>query len=193
MAEPKYDAVEARILEHLTGERRQADRAIDAFIEGYGTYFKHFISGKLGPGGPGDPSADELMQDFYVQVWKGFRTAFRGDSSVKTWAATIAAHMVRDFIRRRVKERERIAQRGSYIDELRDHALATPGPGVITELARALPADEAELLALKARENMTDEEIAQHLGITVHQVKYALKKLRARSARVLDSLELLTR
>lgn len=173
---------------------RQAKQAINVFIEGYHEHFRRVFADKVGQHGPGDQSTDDLMQDFYMRVWKGLEAPFRGDSSAKTWATRIAENMSVDFIRKLRRRRERIARGGSYIDELPDVKHKTPGAGVITQLKRAMPKkSDAELLELLVRLGMTVEEIADHLGIPVNRVKYMLKTMRPRAARVLNRFELITR
>src|SRR5262245_39371774 len=116
--------------------------------------------------------ADEVTQETFVRAWRAL-PRFRGEARVSTWLVRIAIHAARE--RRRtpglvvpLDGAERVADPTSGADALverrRDRAR-------LRSAVCALPPRQREVVALKVFSDMTYEEVAKALDLTVGAVK----------------------
>jgi RNA polymerase sigma-70 factor (ECF subfamily) len=137
-----------------------------------------------------DEAAD-LTQDAFVRAYRAFEN-FRGDAQPYTWLYRIAVNLVRDHAAK--KKRKQAAEmsldagldesRGSW--DLPDHA---HGPdrivaseelrGQLEAAVQALPDGYRECVVLREFENLSYQQIADALGITVEAVRSRLARARA--------------
>lgn len=141
--------------------------------------------------------ADEIFQEVFYKICKN-KDQFRESVSFKSWLATIAKNTSIDFLRRQKKELgvlplddQRLEAEGRPLsDRLSNEDDLSPLETVIhrfedTELNTLLdelPVEQKETFVLKVVMDMTFEEIAVSMKISVNTAKsrhrYALKALR---------------
>jgi len=141
--------------------------------------------------------ADEVFQEVFFKICKN-KDQFRESVSFKSWLVTIARNTCIDFIRRQKKELGilpldeiapdakdlPLAERLTNADELSplDTVIHHVEDQHLRELLDELPIEQKETFALKVLSDMTFEEIAASMKVSVNTAKsrhrYALKALR---------------
>lgn len=142
---------------------------LERLMAAYGTDIKRFCALELG-----DPAlAEDVSQEVFLKAWKSM-DRFRGESSEKTWLMRIAINTCRDwqrtgwfrFLDRRVTPE--------------DLPLAAPDTGFeegsVSDAVSSLPRDERDAVLLHYYENLTLEETASALGISLATVKRRLTR-----------------
>lgn len=135
----------------------------------------------------GDPAeAEEAAQEVFVRAYRSLET-FRGGSSFKTWATRIAVNHCKDLLRLR--------RRRSFVPidlfsegeaphprELVVDPPSAPPDGLdrARRILDALPGADREILILAEIEELSYEEIAATLKISLDGVKGRLKRARRR-------------
>jgi RNA polymerase sigma-70 factor (ECF subfamily) len=108
---------------------------------------------------------EEATQDVFVKAWRNLHR-FRGDAQLFTWLYRIAVNEA--LIRRRGKRHD--------VEELDDRLAGAPDPEpglgdlLLRELA-ALPFDHRAAVVLRDVEGLSNEEVAEALGISVAAAK----------------------
>jgi RNA polymerase sigma-70 factor, ECF subfamily len=135
--------------------------------------------------------AEEIVQDTMLAVWRG-ASAFRGESSARSWVIAIARRQTRDRLRGR---------RLRLVDDayLAGQPSSGPGPEAMAldraELAevmsaiRGLAPAHREVLGLAFGSGLSLPEVADVLEIPVGTVKSRLTAARAALNRILDEKE----
>jgi RNA polymerase sigma-70 factor, ECF subfamily len=131
----------------------------------------------------GNDVVEDLAQEVVLKAWR-FLSAFRAESSFRTWLTRVAVNEVRQFQRREL--------RVSGFQELSDpDALASGDESPYEHFARmqrteavracvdSLPAIYREVVLLRELDELSIQEIAEHLRCSVPAVKSRL--FRARS------------
>jgi RNA polymerase sigma-70 factor (ECF subfamily) len=130
-------------------------------------------------------TAEDITQEALLRAWK-HKEELRHERALRTWLFRIAANVWRDRLRR---SQHAAAQAEPLDRELADRVLAPDDAAAVRDDVRravaamdSLPPRQREVLYLHACEQLTHEEIAQVLGITLENVKASLslarKKLR---------------
>lgn len=161
---------------------RNADR------EAFGTLFRHFaprLKGYLLRMGAEPESAEELVQEAMIMVWRRAETFDPSQSAVSTWVFTIARNKRIDALRR---------ERRPEIDP-QDPALepAAEGPAdeqvlkgqqarILKDALQLLPREQAELVQMAYFEDKAHGAIAEEtqlpLGTVKSRLRLALNHLR---------------
>jgi RNA polymerase sigma-70 factor (ECF subfamily) len=134
-----------------------------------------------------EEDARDVVQDAYLRAWRGVGR-FRGDAQFSTWMYRITANAAATLTQRRRRRRTQ------PIDELRDPADERPevqpalrleaaeSGSELAEAVAGLPAKLRTVVVLKDVYDLSHEEIAAELGISVSAAKVRLhrgrKKLR---------------
>jgi RNA polymerase sigma-70 factor (ECF subfamily) len=126
----------------------------------------------------GNGSAEDLTQEVVLKAWR-FLSAFRAESSFRTWLTRVAINEVRQFQRREL--------RASSLQELpnpdvlasRDespyeHVARMQRTEAVRALVKSLPAMYREVVMLRELEDLSILEIAERLRCTVPTVKTRL-------------------
>jgi RNA polymerase sigma-70 factor, ECF subfamily len=136
-------------------------------------------------------ACEDILQETFLAAWRG-ANSFRGESSARTWLFTIARHAAMRHYRRRTGEPER--DDVATLDDLGAAAgwgsAVTPETAAIKSeeraaIARALEAldpDDRRVLVLRDLEQMSGEEAASVLGVTLPALKSRLHRARLRFA-----------
>jgi len=142
----------------------------------------------------GDPDqAEEAAQEVFIKAYQ-FLGGFQGTSSFLTWATRIAINRCKDILRARKRRRFLsldlfTSGEVSHPPELVVAAPLAPPPGLerARKVLEALPEADREILVLCEVEEMSYEEIAATLGISLDGVKGRLKRARQRVRELLDN------
>lgn len=139
-----------------------------------------------------DEAAD-LTQETFVRAYRAF-DRFRGDSQPYTWLYRIAVNIARDHLakRKRVRKREiEISALEGDADENttweppdtkanpEDELLKQEMQQQVKLALEQAPADYREILLLREFEELSYEQIAHALGITLEAVRSRLARARA--------------
>jgi RNA polymerase sigma-70 factor (ECF subfamily) len=172
---PDSDASEIRDLADVDLVRRIAAGEEAALTILYGRYAAQVL-GFLSTTASDGADAEEVLQDTFVAVWKGARH-FRGESRVRTWLLGIARHRMRDRRRRRRLEAEPL----NALDDLRDPragpedaALARLSAAELAKLVGKLSPRQKSILSLSFVQELSYQEMADVLGISIGTVKSRL-------------------
>lgn len=134
----------------------------------------------------GDPAlADDVTSETFVRAWTASGPI--RDETVKAYLLTIARHLIQDAMRR--------ARRFAVLDD----RMATPAASaerqaeanqalrVVLEAMKDLPAIDRAALLMRAQQDMSYEEIAQSLGISLSSVKVKIHRARLRLMQARDA------
>lgn len=143
-------------------ERGDHDRAATAALRGYGPELYSFLAALR----PRD--ADDVFAEVSAKLWRGL-PKFAWQSSLRTWAYTIArnaAHDVRARGRREVALDD-ASEVGRVVDEVRtatQRYLRTDFKDKFAALRASLPVEDQELLILRVDRELDWKELAQTLS-----------------------------
>lgn len=138
-----------------------------------------------------EADAEDAMQEAFVAAFR-HAASFRGDAAVRTWLLTIARNAAWRM-RRRVADdvidevdEWRIAQAAGWGQTDPEQAAIAAGERERLRAAlESLPAPDREILVLRELEELTGEETARVLGLSVAAMKSRLHRARLRLAAVL--------
>lgn len=121
-----------------------------------------------------EDDAQDAMQAAFVRAFRGL-AGFRGESSLKTWLYRIAVNEAVSLLRKRRGAPEALSDTLSRPDDT---------PGVADKLTvdaalRRVSADHRAILILRFWEEMSYEEIATVLGISLPAVKMRIQRARS--------------
>jgi len=139
---------------------------------------------------PDEGAAEDALQETFLAAWRG-ASGFRGEASVRTWLFTIARHAVAKQERRHVGEPA--LEDATELDELgvqagwgsEDPETATVRREQHDAVARALDMlapEDRRVLVLRDLEQLSGDETAAVLGLTLPAMKSRLHRARLRFA-----------
>jgi RNA polymerase sigma-70 factor (ECF subfamily) len=142
-----------------------------------------------------EEDARDVVQETYLRAWKGL-DRFRGDSQFSTWLYRITANTAYTHLQRRKRHRTE-ALEGLTADPVETRIEAQPEAAaeqdaMLDRLAHAvdrLPPKLRVLVVLKDVYELSHEEIADELGISVTAAKVRLHRGRKRLRELLDDEE----
>ncbi len=129
--------------------------------------------------------AEDAVQETFLKAYKSL-SAFRGESSAKTWLTRIAMNTCRDmrrsgwfrFMDRRVTSED--------VPPFSVHPFDNNPSDALAQAIVRLPAKQKEVILLYYYHDMTMKEIADTLGIHVSSVSGRLKHAHARLRTLLE-------
>lgn len=136
-----------------------------------------------------DAFAEDALQETFLAAWRG-AASFREEASVRSWLFSIARNAVYRQHRRHVDEPEAMeslsdlgAAAGWGSDEDPERiALRHESRQLLMDALAQLSAGDREILAMRDGEELTGEETAALLGLTVTAMKTRLHRARLRLA-----------
>ena len=120
--------------------------------------------------------AEDAFQETFLKVWKN-ADRFRGESSVRTWFASIAVNTCRDLLR---SGWFRLRRKSKHIEELAQlpAASAMPEESPVRTAVLSLPGMYREIILLYYDQNMKLKEIASLLHLSQNTVSTRLRRAR---------------
>jgi len=169
----------------------------DEFLNIYNEYYQkiiQYLSKIVGP-----DEAEDITQDVFNKVGRSIKE-FRGDSKLSTWVYRIATNTAIDRLRSAAYKH---SSKHGPIEEaagLKDQSVWTAQKPTTTdqtvvrkemsacvrEFIDNLPADYKTVIALSELEDLTNQEIADILEISLDNVKIRLHRARARLREALN-------
>ncbi|MBR6569876.1 MAG: sigma-70 family RNA polymerase sigma factor [Clostridia bacterium] len=120
--------------------------------------------------------AEDAFQETFLKAWKAM-DAFRGESSPKTWLASIAVNTCRDMLRtgwlRMLRKSQPIE---TLLDLPSDENVRETSP--VRAAVLGLPGMYREVILLYYDQNMTLKDIAALLHLSVNTVSTRLRRAR---------------
>jgi RNA polymerase sigma-70 factor (ECF subfamily) len=141
-------------------------------------------------------SVEDAVQQAYLNAYK-YLSYFKGESSFTTWISSIAIHVAVD-VRRKLAVENRVMSLEILVSvndgensnkcEPADHSTLSPVDAlllsdkrkVILQAVAKLPGWQRELVVMYHLQDMSYEEIAQHLDLQLGTVKSRLARARAK-------------
>ncbi len=127
-------------------------------------------------------SAEEVVEDVYMQVWRDAKKYDQERARVITWLQTICRSRALDFLRRRDKadthpdpdllRKEEDVEEDNPIDLL----LVTERDSVIHSAIKELPSVQRQLLGLAFFKGMSHQQISDYLEMPLGTVKTHIRK-----------------
>ena len=127
--------------------------------------------------------AEDAFQETFVRAWRHL-SAFRGESSAKTWLSHIAVNVCRDMLRTPWLRMRRSVRSVEEMEHL-PAPDATPRHELMDAI-RALPDKYREVIVLVYVQDMKLREAAAQLRLPVPTVSTRLRRGRARLAELLS-------
>jgi RNA polymerase sigma-70 factor, ECF subfamily len=164
---------------HMTDliQKVARNRDSEAFHELFVTFAPR-IKAMLMRQGADPETAEEIVQETMLSVWRKAHLFAESKGSFSTWVFTIARNLRIDKLRRNTiwqdlgaEVEERPSEEDSPYDELqrrqqRDH---------VTEALETLTPDQYEVVRLAYIEGLTHTEIAERLGVPLGTVKSRMR------------------
>lgn len=125
---------------------------------------------------PNWADAEEIMQEINIVLWRKFEQ-FEPNTSFFAWACQVARFKVRDY--RRKKSRERVIFSDSLVDILASECVAVAEQvnecqAALTGCLGKLNPDQTNLIFLRYNEGASVSQIAASLGRSVEAIYKAL-------------------
>ena len=122
--------------------------------------------------------ADEIMQEVNVVLWQKFEQ-FQPDTNFFAWACQIARFKVKDY--RRKKSRERVIFSDALVNMLAEECVAVAEKVNDSQAAldcclKKLNPDQRKLILLRYNEDASINQIAMSLGRTIAAIYKALER-----------------
>ncbi len=142
-----------------------------------------------------EDEAADITQDVFLAAWRGLAN-FRGDSLLATWLYRITYHRCLRSIESRRQQVSGIAQFAAAQRERFVSAWSTMQSALaeqqwrqsVQDLVSSLPEKYSVVLALRHQQDLSYEEIANHLAIPISRVKTHLYRARVMFAERIEQL-----
>ena len=133
--------------------------------------------------------AEEITQDVFVKVHDGLGE-FRAEAALRTWIYRIAINCCLDHVKARKRKKRSLFALFKPVDRQVEQVVGSPfdHPGVQMEDSEAverifrhinaLPAQQKSALLLKTMEGLSQNEVAEVLGISAKAVESLLSRAR---------------
>jgi RNA polymerase sigma-70 factor (ECF subfamily) len=136
-----------------------------------------------------DAEAEDVMQEAYLRAFREL-ASFRGEALFSTWLTRIACH---EALARAQKRRRLVPIQGG---ESPEPAVESPGPerdlenrelqALLREAVEVLPDPLRAVFCLREIENLSTEQTAELLGLTVENVRVRLHRAKRTLRQSLD-------
>jgi len=180
----------------LARSARGDERAFAALVDRHGGAVRRYVSGLV----VGDAAADDVVQQTFLSAYRA-ADGFRGDSQLRTWLFRIARNAA--WHHRKREARFEVADE-SDLESLLDLGVragwGAPDPERLVERAdrralvwaslEALHPRDREVILLRDIEELSGDEVAGLLGLSLAAMKSRLHRARLKLAAALRSIEL---
>jgi len=145
---------------------------IEQLIDRYGDDILRLCTAYLGD----RQLAEDAFQETFVKAWKNL-SAFRGDSSEKTWLCRIAVNTCRDMLRSGWLRMWKRSQPVEMLMSLTTGETPQP-PSPVLEAVGRLSGKYREVVVLYYDQNLNVREISELLHLPVNTVTTRLRRAR---------------
>lgn len=164
--------------------RNQDKAAFSALFAHFSPFLKAFL---IKSGGVTPESAEELVQETMIKVWRKAPTFSASQASASTWIYTIARNTRIDWLR---KQNRQNPDELSAEDLYDDREEPTPYSSLVTirnkrniaEQLKTLPKEQAEVLNMMYFQGKSGQQVADALelplGTVKSRIRLALNKLK---------------
>ena len=163
---------------------RAGEGDVEAFAELVRSYERR-VRAVLGRLLDDERDVDEAAQDVFVQAWRNL-DRFRGESSVFTWLYRIAVNEALMRTRRRRVATVELEEAAAAADP---QPAAEPLQAFLLERLRALPLDFRAPLVLRDVEGLSNQEVADVLGLSLAATKSRIHRARMHIRAELEAWE----
>jgi RNA polymerase sigma-70 factor (ECF subfamily) len=152
----------------ITALRRQEPDAVEQIERNFGRVLHGYLNAVLGD----RATAEDVMQQTMIDVWRRGPTYDPARGSLSTWLLTIARSRAIDQLRRRIPEPYDPEDITRAIDfQSVDAADELLEQWRVAALMARLPHEESSLLKMRFHQGLSQREIAQETGIPLGTVK----------------------
>ena len=135
--------------------------------------------------------AEAAVQDTMLRVWAQ-RERWHEIDNIQAYTMTVCRHIALDIVRRRhatLSLDEEGMQAPSHEASVHQRLEAEDTRGIIEIAYQALPVVQQRILALREKQEMSYDEIADALNLNMSQVKVYLMRARQRLRKAIESRE----
>ncbi|OGL14946.1 MAG: hypothetical protein A3F92_00970 [Candidatus Rokubacteria bacterium RIFCSPLOWO2_12_FULL_71_22] len=162
--------------------------AVEALVDQYGAWIHRVASRLLADA----RDAEEVTQDVLMTIAQKIGT-FKGEAALSSWIYRVTANAAYERLRSRRSRHEAALEPllpvfddgGRHVARVQDWSRELDDPAVAGELRSALergigelPEEYRAVLVLRDVEGLTNEDVAESLGLTVAAVKSRLHRAR---------------
>ncbi len=177
-----HEAPGERTARIAAGLHRRDEATLAELHRDHGRTVMNFVRHALGDAG----AAEDVHQEIFLEVWRRGPTFDPRRASPGTWIMLIARSRVIDHLRKRVPEPRDPSDPVAAAVFDREDLSASPEVFVerwrMATLLDRLPEREAQVLRMRFRDELSQQEIAERVGIPLGTVKTrmmsALRRLR---------------
>ncbi|PDY44434.1 RNA polymerase subunit sigma-24 [Bacillus pseudomycoides] len=136
--------------------------------------------------------SDDITQEVFIKVFKKW-DSFRNESSVKTWLLKITRNTALNYLKSSYFKRISLV---SFFRNEKEYPsaekqfLEKETMNEVWDIVLNLPQKHREVLILDAKYELSYDEIAETLGVSIGTVKSRLHRARARVSKILSEDEL---
>jgi len=170
----------------LWAAARGDEMAFESFVIRHEASVYRFVQ-SLGSVGA---DADDALQETFIHAWRAAST-YQGTGSARAWLLSIARHVVYRAGRRHAGEPaefdslESIAQRAGWGDESEVRARADDRARVVQDALQRLSVADREILVLREIQELSGDDTAAALQLSLPAMKSRLHRARLRLTSVL--------
>ncbi|PFW94168.1 RNA polymerase subunit sigma-24 [Bacillus pseudomycoides] len=136
--------------------------------------------------------SDDITQEVFIKVFKKW-DSFRNESSVKTWLLKITRNTALNYLKSSYFKRISLVSFFRHDKEYpsaEKQFLQKETMNEVWDTVLNLPQKQREVLVLDAKYELSYDEIAETLGVSIGTVKSRLHRARARVSKILSEDEL---
>jgi RNA polymerase sigma-70 factor (ECF subfamily) len=128
------------------------------------------------------PSAEEILFEVYLQVWRTAGNFDPNRGKVTSWLVSMTRSRAIDALRARQARGSKVAQSLDEASDLQDrrsgpegHSIQKSREQVIRKFLQELPADQRKAIELAYFSGLTHGEIAAHTGMPLGTIKTRIR------------------
>ncbi|MBC6973173.1 sigma-70 family RNA polymerase sigma factor [Bacillus sp. Xin] len=136
--------------------------------------------------------SDDITQEVFIKVFKKWNS-FRNESSVKTWLLKITRNTALNYLKSSYFKRISLVsffRNDKEYPSAEKQFLEKETMNEVWDSVLKLPQKHREVLILDAKYELSYDEIAETLGVSIGTVKSRLHRARARVSKILSEDEL---
>ncbi|WP_017151887.1 RNA polymerase sigma factor [Bacillus bingmayongensis] len=136
--------------------------------------------------------SDDITQEVFIKVFKKW-DSFRNESSVKTWLLKITRNTALNYLKSSYFKRISLVsffRNDKEYPSAEKQFLQKETMNEVWDIVLKLPQKHREVLILEAKYELSYDEIAVTLGVSIGTVKSRLHRARARVSKILAEDEL---